>query len=959
MRLCKIRMCLRAALLATLVMAFVQTVFAQGGTGTLRGQVTDPSGAVVSDVSIVATSADGQVFAATTGRDGVYEMNNLTPGSYKVQAIAKGFAIFEKPDVAVVAGQTLKLDIALVIEKQQEKVVVSADAPRVDVNPENNASAVVISGKELDALSDDPDELQTDLEALAGPSAGPSGGQMYIDGFTAGQLPPKASIREIRINQNPFSSEYDKLGYGRIEIFTKPGTDKFHGQMEVQGNDSSFNSKNPFLIAAQEPPYDSVLYNGNIGGPINKKSSFFFDFQRRDINDIGAVDATILDSSNNPTPFVDAVPNNRTRTNLSPRLDYQLSKNNTLSVRYQFWRENDANNGVGQFSLPSQGYDELDDEHTVQVSDTQIIGSNIVNETRFQYLHEGDSQKAQNPSLPSINVLGYFVGGGNSIGIVTDTQNHYEFQNYTSWAIGKHVLKFGARLRWVTDANNSTSGFNGTFSFLSLTAYAAGQPEQLTINTGIPTASVSQFDAGPYIQDDWRVRPNFTVSGGLRLESQNNISDHADWAPRVAFAWGLARGKNTPKTVLRAGWGVFYDRFSANNVLQTLRFNGLTEQSYVLSGAPATACYPSPSPSCLAGAAVTSAVYQIDSRFHSPYTMQTAVSLERQLTKIANLSLTYMNSRGVHQLYDDNINAPEPGTFTPGDPATWTTRPYPGAGNIFQYIPEAVFKQNQFIVNSSVRAGAKLMLFGYYTLNYANGDVSTHSNPYDVLQDYGRASFDIRNRFFMGGTVGLPYAFRFSPFLFASSGAPYNVTLSQDLIGTSVFNQRPAFATSTTNPNYLVSTALGTFNANPGTTDTPIPINDFTGPARVTFNFRFSKTFGFGKPAENAAGVGGGPRGGGRGPGGPYSGGGSFGGSGAGTNHRYNLTFGLNVRNAFNHPNLGQPVGVLNPSYVTAGGQVLPATASPVFGQSIGLAGGPFSSNAASRLVYLQASFSF
>lgn len=322
MKLVNLKVCSRAAFVVLLGIALVQPILAQTGTTTLRGQVTDPSGAVVADVSVLATSADGQVLAATTGRDGVYEITNLAPGAYKVQAIAEGFAIFEKLNVTVVAGETQKLDIALAIEEQQQKVVVSSEESHVDVNPENNAGAVVISGKELDALSDDPDELQTDLEALAGPSAGPNGGQMYIDGFTAGQLPPKSSIREIRINQNPFSSEYDKLGYGRIEIFTKPGTDKFHGQVEVQGNDKPFNAKNPFLGNAQEPGYDTVLYNGNVGGPVNKKASFFFDFQRRDINDIGAVNATVFDpGSSTWGPEVEAVPNNRTRTNLSPRLD--------------------------------------------------------------------------------------------------------------------------------------------------------------------------------------------------------------------------------------------------------------------------------------------------------------------------------------------------------------------------------------------------------------------------------------------------------------------------------------------------------------------------------------------------------------------------------------------------------------------------------------------------------------
>ena len=153
--------------------------------------------------------------------------------------------------------------------------------------PENNASSIIIKGKDLEALSDDPDELQAELQALAGPSAGPNGGQIYIDGFTGGQLPPKASIREIRINQNPFSAQYDKLGYGRIEIFTKPGTNKFHGQFLFNDNNSIFNAPNPF--AAQTPSYQTELFNGSVSGPLSKTASFFFNAERRNINDPSVV----------------------------------------------------------------------------------------------------------------------------------------------------------------------------------------------------------------------------------------------------------------------------------------------------------------------------------------------------------------------------------------------------------------------------------------------------------------------------------------------------------------------------------------------------------------------------------------------------------------------------------------------------------------------------------------------
>src|SRR5882724_8046969 len=223
---------------------------AQTNTATLRGQVTDPSGSFVVTATVLLTTPNGDAITANTNREGIYEFKGLAPGKYGVKVIAAGFTPFEKDAVDIVAGQTQKLDVKLTIETQEQKVVVTDQAAAaLDVNPASNAGAIVIQGKDLEALSDDPDELQSDLQALAGPSAGPNGGQIYIDGFTAGQLPPKASIREIRINQNPFSSEYDKLGYGRIEIFTKPGTDKLHGQLQIQGNASAFNSRNPFETA--------------------------------------------------------------------------------------------------------------------------------------------------------------------------------------------------------------------------------------------------------------------------------------------------------------------------------------------------------------------------------------------------------------------------------------------------------------------------------------------------------------------------------------------------------------------------------------------------------------------------------------------------------------------------------------------------------------------------------------
>src|SRR5271166_5980024 len=271
---------IRAALLASLfVVQAGGSVWAQAGLGLLHGTVTDPSGAAVTKADVQITDPDGKVCSATTNQTGGYEVKGLAAGKYGIKVTAKGFALYEVDGIDVGPGQSQKMDVSLSIATQQENVNVSENAIGLDVSSENNATQMVLTGKDLDALSDDPDELADDLQALAGPSAGPNGGQIYIDGFTGGQLPPKSSIREIRINQNPFSAEYDKLGYGRIEIFTKPGTDQLHGLAMVQGNDNALNTGNPFTGVL--PAYHSVLYNGTGSGALAKWASWFFSINQR------------------------------------------------------------------------------------------------------------------------------------------------------------------------------------------------------------------------------------------------------------------------------------------------------------------------------------------------------------------------------------------------------------------------------------------------------------------------------------------------------------------------------------------------------------------------------------------------------------------------------------------------------------------------------------------------------
>jgi len=378
MRFRPFNQCLLAIVTVLLVVALSGSASAQLAPGRLHGQVMDPSEAVVPQANISLKNTSGLSLSVKSDGAGGYEVKNLTPGAYTLTVTAKGFtpAVL---NVVIVAGQDQKLNIPLEVAGKEEEITVEGDSNRVSTNSDSNANAVVISGKDLDALSDDPDELQSELQALAGPSAGPNGGQIYIDGFTGGQLPPKSSIREIRINQNPFSAQYDRMGFGRIEILTKPGTDKVHGQVSYNDNHSLFDALNPF--AASEPDFSSEIVNANVGGPLSKKASYFLNFERRNINDAAVVSANAFNAAGIP---IVPVLNPRVRTNVSGRLDYQVSASNTLTARYQFTKNHEENNGISQLSLPSQAFNQDLNEHTFQISDTQVLGAHAFNETLFE-----------------------------------------------------------------------------------------------------------------------------------------------------------------------------------------------------------------------------------------------------------------------------------------------------------------------------------------------------------------------------------------------------------------------------------------------------------------------------------------------------------------------------------------------------------------------------------------------
>lgn len=918
------------------------SVSSQSADGSIRGRVTDSFAAVVPGADVTVVASDGSERRVKSNQSGEFSIS-VKAGIYVVRAVRQGFAVYEKSDVTVVAGRAEVLEITLSVAETQAEVTV-ADENEVNTEPTSNAGAIVLKDADIEALPDNEDELEAALRALAGPGAGPNGGEISIDGFSGGNIPPRNSIREIRINQNPFSSEYDRLGFGRIEILTKPGTDKFRGEVEFEFEDEALNSRNPY--ATNRAPFQVREFSANFAGPIIKqRASYFVDLGIEDTINNALVNAVVLDQNLNATTFQQAIRRPSREYSFSPRLDFAINDRNTLVFRYDFRRDISENGGLGGFDLPTRAVDSRSSEHSIRLTETSVIGASVINETRFQYIRRRSNDESLDPS-PTLRVLDAFTGGGGNTGFEFSNEDRFEFQNYTSLLRGAHSMKFGIRARRNTLDNASPGNFAGTFTFTSLDQYrrtllneAGFFPTQFSIAGGEPRAKIGQTDVGLFFQDDWRFNPALTLSFGLRYENQTNIESGFNFAPRFGFAWSPgATGQNRPKTVIRGGFGIFYDRFGENLSLQARRFDGLSQQQFIVTDPnilDAIVFTPNgitniPTVAQLAGFAQPQTTRVVAPGLESPYTIQTALSIERQLPAKTTLSVTYINAATRRLFRSRNINAPIGGV-----------RPDPTAGNVFQYESTGRLNQNQLLVNVRSNFNPRATIFGNYSLNKVKSDTDGAGTfPSDGLNtelDYGDASFDVRHRFVIGGNFTTLWKIRMSPFITFRSGVPFNITTGRDDNGDSVFTDRPAFATdlnrqcnfgSTTNPDIrscVVQTRFGAFDLQPTTGQTIIPRNYGRAPEFFVTNLRFSRAFGFGAKNDGAAATNQGGGGGGRGFGGPFGGGGGGWRGGSSSENRFSLEFSVQIRNVFNRTNKGVPVGNLR---------------SPFFGEPTSLAGG-------------------
>ncbi len=932
-------------------------VFAQQGV-SLRGQVVDELGAVIPGATITLTpSGDGQARTGTAGATGDFVISNIPAGVYTLTVEFSGFGKYVQNDLQI--PQTAPLKITLAVAAVTVVTDIAADSKTVSVEPDQNLSATVLDEDFIkNNLPDNEDDLRSYLQALAGPAAGGvSGGQgqaqIFVDGFSGGRLPPREAILQIRINQNPFTAEFSNPGFGRIEIVTKPGRDQWRGNASFNLRNSALDARNAFALV--KPDIHQERYGFNLSGPIiANRMSFFANYEQRGLEGASTVNATTLDGQQ----VLNAQAPSHSR-NAMARADYLLNNRNTLNVSYRFFGSDSDNRefalrfggggfggpggggpgggfggrgfggfgGGGSYTLPERGSNSTNNNHTLRLSETFIINSALLLESRLQLQRESSLLTANTTGM-AINVLDAFNGGGATCCPSDTRTTGVEWQEYLTWTLKKHTLKFGTQFMRDNVRDYSENNFNGTYTFANLEQYRqainnplSARAQQFTINIGDPLLRYSRTEYSWFAQEDWRLRPTLTLSAGLRHEFQSQLNDKNNFAPRVGVAWSPFQDR---KTVFRFGGGLFYQRLSGSLYENTLRYDGVTQQSVVILNP----LYPDP----FAGdpnISITNTVKRtLDPNLKAPYTINFSASVERQLPYGLNGSASYIYARGVHQFRMRNINAPLPGTYDPADPSS-AVRPYGDVGNLYQIESSANSKYNGLLFRLDRRMGRTFMLFGNYTLSWTNSDadgaMSLPADNYNLAAEWGRAYTDRRHSIFIGGRVSLPYGFNLSPMITASSGSPFSVTTGFDENGDTTINDRPLGLARNSNlpaslysllPNRCVS------GCQPGAAQ--VTLFDYLqtnfpdgvkaeNPGAFNVNLSISRSFSFGERKSGGASQGpGGFPGGGRPPmGGPF-GGGPFGG---GENGRFNVQITAQITNLLNRVNYGSYSGVLGSPY--------------------------------------------
>jgi hypothetical protein len=740
-------------------------------TGTLRITVHDPSGAVVPGAGVRIERADGTAAATTvdglvSDGQGVASAPSLVPGRYTVTVSFPGFETKALYDVRVRTGENRR-DVTLAIQRIDQSVSVGRDPATSASDPNNDRFGSVLSKHQIDALPDDPDEMERVLKEMGGPGA-----TIRVDGFRGGRLPPKSQIRSIRFSRDLFAAENHGGGMVFIDIATQPGLGPLRGGLDFTFRDGSLNARNAFVD--EKGPEQTQQYTFNLNGTLVKERTSF---------SLSAGGASLYDSAN---VFAALPGGSRSlsirrpsdRVNVTTRIDHALTKAQTLHATFQQNQNDQQNLGVGSFDLSERAYRRTSDDRLFRLSESGPWSRNVFAESRLQ-IHWLSTGAASASDVPTVRVLDAFTSGGAQQAGGRDS-TELEWATNVDWTRGKHAVRAGALVEGGSYRSDSWTNYLGTYTFTGLSEYEAGRPATYTRRTGDPLVQYSQWQAGVFVQDDWRARKNLTVSGGLRQELQTHLGDRWNLAPRAGFTWSPFKNG---RTTVRAGGGIFYDWLDADTFEQTLRVDGVRQQDVVVRNPG----YPNPFDGGADQEVLPASKYTLAGELVMPRREMANVGISHQISPTISANVSYNRMRGMNRLRGRNINAP----------IADRSRPDPLLGNITQVDSTARMR------GQSLNAGFNLnvptrrtMVFANYSWlrqeNDADGPFSLPADSYDLAGEWGPAA-GVPHHIFSGiVNTTLLKNLRLGFTATARTGSPYGVTTGRDDNGDTVFNDRPA-----------------------------------------------------------------------------------------------------------------------------------------------------------------------
>ena len=753
------------------MLATAAAVQAQGRpqTAALRVTVKDPSGAVIPGAAVRVTAAEGasigiDLATALSDGQGVASATGLPPGRYNVEVSFPGFETHVLPPLRIRSGDNRK-EVTLAIRKIDESVAVGRDPATSASDPNSDRFGSVLSKAQIDALPDDPDEMEKVLQEMAGP-----GGTIRVDGFRGGKLPPKSQIRSIRFASGMFAAENHGGGMTFVDISTQPGVGPLRGGADITFRDGAMNARNAFQQT--KGPERTQQYAFNLSGSLLKERTSF---------SLSAGGAALYDSANifAATAAGTTTGNLRRpseRVNFTGRLDHALTRSHTLRAMFQQNDNDQRNLGVGGFDLDERAYGRTASERLLRLADSGPLGRKWFADTRLQ-VRWTDSESRASFEAPAVRVLDSFTAGGaQQAGGRHGAE--VEFASNIDWARGRHAVRLGTLVEGGSYRSDSRTNYLGTYTFASLDDYRAGLAATYTRRDGNPLVEYSHWQAGLFIQDDWRARKNLTLSGGLRQEFQTHLEGRANLAPRAGFTW--APFKNG-RTTVRGGGGVFFDWLEADVYEQTLRVDGVRQQDLVVR---------SPGyPDLLDGGlseVLPASKYLLASSLVMPERRMMNLGLTQQLSPSVALNLNLMRMTGNNRLRGRNINAPLNGV-----------RPDASLGNVTQVEATGRIRNNQLHAGLNINIPAsRTMIFANYMFvdqrNDADGPFSLPADSYDLTAEWGPAAGLPRHSASAIVNVPLPYRFRLGLTTTARTGTRYNITTGRDDNGDTVFSDRPA-----------------------------------------------------------------------------------------------------------------------------------------------------------------------